>query len=46
MDQGGLQQEISQEHGMGESTMMAFIHEHLNSMLEPFTDSPPRLNMT
>ncbi|CAK9034675.1 unnamed protein product [Durusdinium trenchii] len=35
---------ISEEHGMGESTMMAFIHEHLQSILEPFTESVNELH--
>ena len=42
--QGGL--EISQEHGLGEPSMMTFIHEHLNSILEPFMDHAPGLSGT
>ncbi|CAJ1403968.1 unnamed protein product [Effrenium voratum] len=34
-----LHADISQDHGMGEESMMSFIHEHLNCILEPFTRS-------
>ena len=36
---GSVHADISHEKGMGEETMMAFIHKHLNSILQPFADS-------
>ena len=40
---GSVHAEISHERGMGEETMMAFIHKYLNSILQPFADSAPAL---
>jgi len=41
---GSVHAEISHERGMGEETMMAFIHKYLNSILQPFADSVDELN--
>ncbi|CAE7247935.1 unnamed protein product [Symbiodinium natans] len=41
---GSVHADISHEKGMGEETMMAFIHKHLNSILQPFADSVDELN--